>query len=218
MALKYVRFAVWGLLLIALAVLAFNMSSKPEEDAKSDRPAALPLTPKGKVRLFDLMAHTGERLTSDDLNGKYRLMYFGYTFCPDKCPLDLAKMALTLTKLEDAGVPLDTLQPLFITIDPERDTVEAMAETVGLYHERIVGLTGTAEEIETVARDFGVYYRKLEQEGIDSYLMDHMVAIFLYSPDGRYMTMFTPTESASQMVATLTPLLTENNQVSEEGP
>ena len=169
--------------------------------------AVVPLAPKGDARPFDLLSHTGDRLTGDDLLGKYRLMYFGYTFCPDKCPLDLAKMTLVLGKLEDQGVPLDSLQPLFISIDPERDTADVMADTVSLYHKKLIGLTGTADEIAKVAGDYGIYYRKLEQAGLDSYLMDHMVAIFLYSPDGRFMTMFTPTENADQIVNTLKPLL-----------
>lgn len=214
--MRKMQLILWAFVALALGAVLFLLYERG--GAGQSGTPALVSSPKpadhittgvgnGPVRAFDLRAHTGQRLTNTDLDGRYRLMYFGYTSCPDKCPLDLAKMTLALGLLEKDGVALDLIQPLFVTIDPERDDEAAMADTVSLYHPKIVGLTGTADEIASVAKTFGIYYRKIEDTDLEGYLMDHLVAIFLYDREGRYLKIFTPDQSARVIASSLKKIL-----------
>ena len=135
---------------------------------------------------FEMTNHLGEPVTQDTFKGRHTLIYFGYTFCPDVCPTELQTMALALDEMGDAA---DEIVPLFVTIDPERDTVEAMRDYVAFFHPRLVGLTGTAEQVKAMAGEFGVYYAKARDTGASTeYLMDHSSLIFLMGPDGNYVT------------------------------
>lgn len=150
---------------------------------------------------FTLTAHTGERFTSASLAGKWRLIYFGYTYCPDVCPAELAKMSRALERLEQSGRALDRLQPLFISVDPARDTPERLNGYLEAFHPKLIGLTGTADEIAGVADAFAVHFRKAPGGGEDAYLMDHTSMIFLMRPDGRFEDVFTARESAADIAA-----------------
>ena len=104
---------------------------------------------------FTLTAHTGERMSDADFRGTYMLVFFGFTFCPDVCPTTLADMHAVMEALgEDAAA----VQPLFVSVDPERDTPEALATYVAAFDDRIIGLTGSEQEVEAVADAYGVYY------------------------------------------------------------
>jgi protein SCO1/2 len=141
---------------------------------------------------FSLVDHTGKPVTNRDYEGKWQLVFFGYTYCPDICPTTLNDVALVL---EDLGDEADQLQPLFITVDPERDTPEVMAEYVGSFDPRIVGLTGSPEQIKQAAQAFRAYYAKVEQDSAQGgYTMDHSAFIYLMSPEGAYATHFSPSE------------------------
>lgn len=209
--MKNLRVVLWLGVVIALGGYAyltvFTQQSDAPAGAKNSPKMALKTTGRGPMLDFALTTHKGDTLTGADLKGRYRLMYFGYTFCPDKCPLDLAKMTLALSALEEDGVALDGIQPLFVTIDPERDTVDMMAETLSLYHPAITGLTGSMEDIAAMAKTFNIYYRKIEEEGVDGYLMDHFVAILLYDTEGRFMTVFGQTDTADFIAAQLKALI-----------
>lgn len=147
---------------------------------------------------FRLVDHTGKTVSDADYRGKYLLIYFGYTFCPDVCPTELSTMAAALDKL---GPVADGIQPLFVTIDPERDTADHMAGYVTLFHPRLVGLTGTPEEIRAVARSFRVYAAKAPGSEGDAYLMDHSSFVYLMGPDGKFMAVFPGGTSAEKMAA-----------------
>jgi cytochrome oxidase Cu insertion factor (SCO1/SenC/PrrC family) len=118
---------------------------------------------------FALIDHTGQPRTDTDFRGKLLLIYFGYTNCPDICPADLMQIGLAMNGLGPAG---EAVQPLFITLDPERDTAARLADYVPLFHPRLIGLTGSAEEIRRVALAFKVYYAKYPPDSTD-YLVDH---------------------------------------------
>lgn len=133
---------------------------------------------------FTLIDHTGTTRTEQDLAGKYILMYFGFTFCPAICPTELQKITRAM---EDAGTLADKIQPVFITIDPERDTQETMARYVLQFHPRLMGLTGTREQIDSVLRTYRVYARKVEDPGLSEYTMDHSSYIYFIGPDGLLM-------------------------------
>ncbi len=136
---------------------------------------------------FRLTDHTGKAVTDADYRGKYLLIYFGYTFCPDVCPTELSTMAGALDAL---GPAAERVQPLFVTVDPERDTVAHLAEYVPLFHPRLIGLTGTPEQIRDVARAYRVYAAKSPGSAGDNYLMDHSGFVYLMGPDGKFVAVF----------------------------
>lgn len=149
---------------------------------------------------FELTDHTGARVTDDFLRGKYALIYFGYTFCPDVCPTELGEIAVALDELGDAGAQVT---PVMITIDPERDTPEVLAEYVPLFHDRLVGLTGTDAEIKDVAEKYRVFYRRFEDPSFTFYLMDHTSFVYLVDPKGAVASMFrygTPPEDMAEAI------------------
>ncbi|MGB0570848.1 MAG: SCO family protein [Alphaproteobacteria bacterium] len=136
---------------------------------------------------FDLIDHTGARMSDEALRGKYALIYFGYTFCPDVCPTELGEIAVALDELGEAG---EQVTPVMITIDPERDTPEILAEYVPLFHDRLIGLTGTDAEIKDVAEKYRVFYRRFEDPSFTYYLMDHTSFVYLVDPKGAVASMF----------------------------
>ncbi len=136
---------------------------------------------------FSLTDHTGKPVTEKTFLGKYMLVYFGYTYCPDVCPGELQVVAAALDELGDKA---NQIQPVFITVDPERDTAKHMAEYVEHFHDRLIGLTGTAEQIAQAAKAFRVYYAKVDDPDSTEYLMDHSSIVFLMGPDGSYLAYF----------------------------
>jgi len=135
---------------------------------------------------FTLVDQTGTERQLADWRGKYLLMFFGYTHCPDFCPTGLQSMAEAVDAL---GADGDAVVPVFITIDPARDTPALLAEYVPLFHPRLVGLTGTAEQVAAAAAAWRVYYARGPGDD-DDYLMDHSTLIYLVDPEGRYLSHF----------------------------
>ena len=129
---------------------------------------------------FELMDHRGQMVTDAQVLDQPALVYFGYTFCPDVCPMDVARNVVAVEILADAGL---TVKPVFITIDPARDTVDYLADFVANNHPEMEGLTGTAEQIAKAARAYKVYYRKQPSEDEDYYLMDHSSFSYFMVPD-----------------------------------
>jgi cytochrome oxidase Cu insertion factor (SCO1/SenC/PrrC family) len=137
---------------------------------------------------FTLVDQHGHQVTDQDFAGRFMLIYFGYTFCPDVCPLSLANMVQAIAMLPPEQA--DQVVPIFITVDPERDTVAKMAEYAPLFDPRLVALTGSADQIRQAAKAYRIYYNKVENGGADDYLMDHSAFIYLMGPDGRYRSHF----------------------------
>jgi protein SCO1/2 len=152
---------------------------------------------------FALIDHTGKPCTDQDFRGKLLLIYFGYTFCPDVCPTDLQQIALAVDKLGSAGA---AVQPLVITVDPERDSAAHLADYVSLFHPRLIGLTGSAEQIRHVALAYKVYYAKVPADG-PHYVVDHSSFIYLVDETGKYIGFFPPGTSADRMVEIIKPRL-----------
>ena len=147
---------------------------------------------------FELTDHTGQRVTDVDVIDGPTLMYFGYTFCPDVCPLDTYRNAEAVAVLDERGVDV---KPVMVTIDPTRDTPESMAAFVGYLHEDMVGLTGTTEEIAAAIKAYRVYAAK-NGEG-ENYLMDHSTWTYLMAPKYGFLEFFgrdiTPEDMADQV-------------------
>lgn len=134
-----------------------------------------PLTIGARGIPFTLTDHTGRQVSEQDFAGRILAIYFGFTRCPDVCPTSLFAMAQIMTAL---GPQADHVTPIFITVDPERDTTELLRDYVGAFDPRMVGLVGTPERIAALAKKWGVYYRKVPTSQGD-YTMDHSAAIYL---------------------------------------
>ncbi len=145
---------------------------------------------------FQLTDSTGRTVTDATYRGKWMLVYFGYTYCPDVCPTELQAVAAGLARL---GPLANQVAPLFITIDPERDTRATIGEYVKLFDDRLIGLTGTPEEIAAVAKAYRVYYAKVTPKGGGDYLMDHSSFLYLMGPDGRLRALFKPGMDGAQI-------------------
>jgi protein SCO1/2 len=135
---------------------------------------------------FTLTDQDGRTVRDTDFAGKYRLVYFGYSFCPDVCPVDLQKLMRGLAHFEQADAARGAkVQPIFVSIDPERDTPAALKPFVARYHPRLLGLTGTAEQVAAAAKAYVVPYHKVDGSAPDRYLMAHAQLAFLMDPDGK---------------------------------
>ena len=153
---------------------------------------------------FALIDQDGRPRSDADFRGKLLLVYFGYTYCTDICPTDLQAISTTIDKLGPAG---ESVQPLFITVDPEHDTPEVIKLYVTLFHPRLVGLTGSAKQIKTVARAYKVYFAKNEPSKKSDPVIDHSGFVFLVGRDGKYLGFFPPGTSADRMIDSLRPQL-----------
>ena len=146
---------------------------------------------------FTLTDQTGKKVTDKDFLGHYMLVFFGYTYCPDVCPTELQVMSAALDSL---GAKADKIQPIFITIDPDRDTPEVMKQYVANFYPRLIGLTGTAQEIATAAKAYRVYYSRVAgKTGANDYLMDHSSIVYLMDTNGTFLKHFTYTTDAAEL-------------------
>ncbi len=154
---------------------------------------------------FSLVDHDGRQRTDRDFSGKFLLIYFGYTYCPSICPTNLAHMADALKRLGPAG---KRVQPVFITIDPGRDTPMQIRDYVKNFDDRFIGLTGTEAQIRDVARKYRVHRRKVRDPDAgtdgrndkDAYLVDHSSITHLVGPDGKFVTLF-PHDTTGEVMA-----------------
>lgn len=174
------------------------------------RPMGSPPVPPGPLEgaaiggPFRLTDQVGRVVTSDSLRGRYRLMYFGFTFCPDICPTDVQKMSQALRLFERSDpTRAARIQPIMVTIDPERDTPEVLKQFVSAFHPRLMGLTGRPAAIADTLRRFGIYASRQQVGGASGYLMDHSAMIYLMGPEGNPITFFarnsTPDQIASEL-------------------
>ena len=145
---------------------------------------------------FTLTDQTGREVTERDFAGRFLLVYFGFTYCPDVCPTELGTMASALDAL---GPAAEQVTPVFITVDPERDTPAMMGDYVGRFHPRMIGLSGTPQQIAQVARAYRVYYARVRPRDAGDYLMDHSSFTYLVGPDGRVRQLFRPEMSPEAM-------------------
>jgi cytochrome oxidase Cu insertion factor (SCO1/SenC/PrrC family) len=149
---------------------------------------------------FTLTDPRGARVSLSDFRGKVVLLYFGFTYCPDVCPTDLAVIAQTLQSLGTSG---DEVQPLFVTLDPARDTRELLRGYVSAFHPRIVALSGSEDEIRRVATAYKVYFEKVTPPGSASYSIDHSAFTFLLDRNGKYVLFFPPGTPPRRMTSRL---------------
>ena len=151
---------------------------------------------------FTLTDQDGKRVSDRDFAGQYRLIYFGYTFCPDVCPTDVQHLMQGFKLFEQRAPALAArVQPIFISIDPARDTPPVLRQFVRAFHPRLIGLTGSDAEIAAVAKAFAIYYRKQDgPAGAGGYLMDHSRQTILFGPTGDPIALI-PQDRDSDVIA-----------------
>ncbi len=170
-----------------------------------DAPATAP--PLAGARIggpFVLTNSAGKVVRDSDFAGTWRIMYFGYTYCPDVCPVDVQNIAAGVKAFEDDEPELGArVVPIFVTVDPERDTPAVVGKFVSAFHPRMVGLTGSAQAIADAARAYGVSYRKVQSPGASEYLMDHSRTAILMDPQGRPVALLPQDEGGPAVAAEL---------------
>ncbi|MGE0698190.1 MAG: SCO family protein [Hyphomicrobiaceae bacterium] len=196
--------------LLVIAVLAFAIGGL----------AALLMLPRAREKLipsatsvgqalvggpFTLIDQDGRTVTDKDFAGRYMLVLFGFTYCPDICPSGLQVMSAALEQL---GPKAERIVPIFISFDHERDTPQQLKSYVSSFHPRLVGLTGTADQIAAAAKAYRVYYKKaVDEKSTAGFTYDHSALIYLMGPDGRYLAHFSHAAGPDAIAARLAKLL-----------
>jgi len=162
------------------------------------------VTGAGYAREFALTDHTGRKRTLADYRGRVVVIFFGYTQCPDVCPTTMADMAQVKAKLGGAG---ERLQVLFVTLDPERDTPQLLAQYVPGFDPTFVGLWGSAEEIARTAKEYKVFFQKVPGRTAATYTIDHTAGSYVYDPQGRLRLFIKHGQPVDSIVADLKRLL-----------
>jgi cytochrome oxidase Cu insertion factor (SCO1/SenC/PrrC family) len=187
-----------GLLVIA-SLLCSGLAAAAEQPSAAQMMDDL-MYGRGQVGgPFTLTDQTGKQRSDTDFRGKLMIVYFGYTYCPDVCPTDL--MAITQA-LEALGPAAEGVQPVFITIDPERDT-KLLTDYVAAFHRSLVGLTGSPEEIRKVANSYKAFYVKVQDERSPDYSIDHAGVIYLIGRNGEYLGFMPPQTSPDRLTEVL---------------
>jgi cytochrome oxidase Cu insertion factor (SCO1/SenC/PrrC family) len=182
---------VWRIAL-ALACVVFSAPIAADEVAEPSATELIEGLLSGRVPVggpFELTDQTGHRRTDADFRGKLVVLYFGYTYCPDVCPTELQSISLALDQL---GAAAEAVQPLFITVDPERDTPARLADFVSAFHPRLIGLTGSLAEIRKTAIAYKTFFAKQGIAARENYSVDHTGFIYLVGKDGRYLGFLPP--------------------------
>jgi len=200
--LKKIRIVAFALIPVMLAAYAAVWWQPQQGNPTATSDATGPLAASVSVGgPFTLVDHTGQQVTQESYAGRFLLVFFGYTFCPDVCSTELGSFSVALDAL---GEDIEHIVPLFITIDVKRDTPAVLAEYVSHFHESLIGLTGTRDQVDEVARNYRVFYRKVEDPDYSTlYLMDHTAYIYLMGPDGGLVRMFvrgTPPEELADAI------------------
>ena len=164
-------------------------------------PAEPPLAGAAIGGDFTLTGEDGKQVSWEDFDGKYRTVYFGYTYCPDVCPVDTQRAMAGLKAFEKENPALGAkIQPLFISIDPDRDTPQALTEFTDNFHPRLIGMTGTKEQLDKVTDQFAATYSIGEKQEGGGYLVGHTNITYLFGPDGEPLAML-PTDEGPEAVA-----------------
>ena len=193
---RLITIIIVGFLIGALIGVMMLFLSQPQGPAR--------VQTSGKALVggpFELIDQSGKEVTDRDFRGRYMLVFFGFTHCPDICPAELQVMSAALDQL---GGKASKVVPIFITLDPERDTQSAISDYVKHFGPNFVGLTGSPEAVAAAAKAYRVAYAKVEEQGTaDGYTVDHSALVYLMGTDGEYVTHFAYGTSADKMAETL---------------
>ncbi|NBX66749.1 MAG: SCO family protein [Proteobacteria bacterium] len=197
-----IRIIISVLVGVALAALiAFVQTPKPEAGGILGKPFG--------GNFAGLTDEDGKPVTAESFAGQYELVFFGFTYCPSICPTELQKIASVLKKLPPADAAKIT--PIFVSVDPERDTPKLLKDYTALHHPAIIGLTGTEAAIEKVKKDWKVYAAKTTQDGMSTYMVDHSAFLYFRAPDGRLLGLFSTTDTPAAVLESVKASLTQDN-------
>jgi protein SCO1/2 len=197
---KSALLAILAAAVLAAGIVFFALTIAPPQNGGGEVSAISSAAIGGPFTLIDT---AGKPVTDRTYRGKWMLIYFGYTFCPDACPTALTNISAALQRL---GRAADEIQPLFITVDPKRDTPAVMAEYLKSFDRRIVGLTGSEEQTAGAAKAYRVYVAPQKSDG-DDYLVDHSAFFYLMNPQGKFVNVVAGDLSGTQMADKLRKLL-----------
>ena len=182
-----------AILVMCLASVAYLLAMKTEGGAGTTAVQ----TSLDVGGTFTLTSQDGQKVSSDIYNDKYKLVYFGFTHCPAICPTELQKIAAALSLLpEDITA---NIQPMFISVDPERDTPAVLKDYLPLFGDNFVGFTGSVDEIEKVKKQFRIYASKVQEEGATSYTVDHSSYIYFLDKEGKMIDLFNSEDTAQNV-------------------
>ncbi len=198
-----------GILVLSLTAILAGMLSQLRSGGTSN-PSLIAVTDDAFGGPFSLTNHLGQKITEKDFDKTYRLMYFGFTFCPAICPTELSKITAALNSMDKELAAQVT--PIFVTVDPERDTVEKLKPYVEMFHPSLVGLTGTPDEIKDMLKTFKVYAAKVDDPALSEYTMDHSSFIYFIAPDGRLFHIFKMEDKADIMASVMTSWISQTQQ------
>ncbi|MFC3630484.1 SCO family protein [Paracoccus angustae] len=189
MSLRRIRFVLWGLVFVVLAVVAVQFWGGRQQTPPSFRPD------------FALQDGSGQTHTMADFRGKFSLVFFGFTNCPDVCPTTLSEVAQVM---DDLGAEADRVQPLFVSIDPQRDRRQGLTEYVTAFHPAILGLSGSDAATKDAADSFKIFFGREEDPAApDGYTMSHSPGLYLIGPDGEWLRQFAYETPAAEILADL---------------
>ena len=192
-------------LLAAIALLALVLGYLVAALISPSPPLSQPTQTLSLDGSFNLIDEAGQPVTQDSYEGKFKLVYFGFTYCPDVCPMQLEVVSHAL---DIAKISPEWLTTLFITLDPERDTPEDMKIYTDNFHKSIIGLTGSSEQIQQAAKAYKVYFQKVaDPETTGGYTVDHSSIVFLMGPDNTYKQHFTHRDSAEDIAGKITSII-----------
>ena len=191
LAMKHIRLTAWALVVVVLTIMAGYIATRQVSQQSHQRPTIItPVAGFNQAAHFTLTDHRNDRFDSAEKiqDGDLALVFFGFTHCPVICPTELQKMAVALDMMPQHVQ--DRLHPLFITIDPERDTVDLLGTYVPQFHPDIIGLTGDTETIHAVLDDWKVFYKKVNDPAFTEYTMDHSTYAYLVDHNMTIVALF----------------------------
>lgn len=194
---QYVRYFLWGMVLLGLGwrgVVYFSENTMPTVSIQAELVRSA----------FHLTNHHGQDVTLDDYAGRYKLIFFGFTNCPDVCPTALQNFIQVLDRLGDRGAQVD---PMFISLDPARDDVSAVKNYVELFDVRLIGLTGSQSQVDNLAKAMKIYVRKNEMADSTDYMLDHSAYSYFLNKKGDVIHIFSYGASIEEMVGVLDSVL-----------
>jgi protein SCO1/2 len=201
------RLVLKGVIIAVLATAAGIWSARMvlQRPVVEDELAATRFPVARTVQPFELIDHNHEVFDNAALQQRWSFVFFGYTYCPDVCPTTLSVLNSIAQRLQDVD---EDIRFVMVTVDPQRDTPERLAEFVTYFNGDFLGVTGTDEALEQLTSQLGILYDRVEPEpGSENYLVDHTAAVFLFDPDGRYHAVFTPPLSAENIASDFRKML-----------